>query len=680
MASFQIPRPQDLKSPDFKRDTYITRGVNFNQSYAAIDLAKFLKDSLQGRFIDDTYRRPPWTFLLKNPHIDDDDEAEGSWSARRMLGEGGFGTVGLWEKTTTAGYVVDEMAVKEVHCAEWGIDGRPGLSREASINRDINVQDQTGTTNFLRAFKHNPPTSYSRYYMIFSPHGTLEDLKDRYRSWDTHLNELFIYHVLIELCKALLVLEKEPPTSTLGPLPDWPTRYGLFAIHRDIKPENIFLDYANPPETGKDLPTFPRVRLADFGLTIYLDGTVPTDHGNDAGTPGYLPPEQTEHGRQKWHILPPTLPYQKSHNVWAIGKVAFDIMCNFESRWLEEYWMDKATGDSIMNRMIADPDDEHFMDPDFAEMLRDPEMGWTDAAEDMPYTEEIMRIVFDCLKPTPVQRPSTADVLQRSIEARADWLHGREMGKKSRVYTVRDEARLYFEKNEINNMPRGAANYPNDESYAKLYKRQQQRGDPDWPCLQGPLDKWGHLNVRRTSDSETVKEPKVPKIPVMIAVDDEFNIIRPHRVIMASTTEEAEKARMKAKKEHLAKKAADKAPKAPASVIQEPETGRSTRSNTAKKAPGKRKRPDPSEGSSSDDDEPIPKRGRPTKTTKAPAKPKKPIKKATSRPPAKTKGKGKAPVRKAQSSSSDEEEEAAPSRNPVEPSPRKLRSGKRLDE
>ena len=188
-----------MRSPDFEGDIYLINGLNFDESYAAIDHAKFMKDSLQGRFIDHSYRRPPWTFLLKNPHIDDDDENEGTWSARRNLGEGGFGTVGLWEKTTNTGYVVDEMAVKEVHHAEWTLDGRPGLAREATVTRDINVQDQNGTTNFLRAFKHNPPTSYSRYYMIFSPHGTLEDLKDRYQCWDTHLNELFIYHVLIQL-------------------------------------------------------------------------------------------------------------------------------------------------------------------------------------------------------------------------------------------------------------------------------------------------------------------------------------------------------------------------------------------------------------------------------------------------------------------------------------------------
>ena len=272
------------------------------------------------------------------------------------------------------------------------------------------------------------------------------------------------------------MLEQEPPAFTLGPLPDIQQRAGYFAIHRDIKPENIFLDYANPPDLDIDLPTFPQLRLADFGLTVYSKGTEPADYEDDAGTPYYMPPEQTEHGREKWHILHPTLPYQKSHNVWAVGKVAFDIMCHFDSSWLERLWMDKADGNSIMNRGAADPDDEHFMDQDFSEMLKHPNIAWTAAAEDMPYTMEIMKIVFDCLKPTPGQRPSTADVLKRSLEARAEWLQGQEIGKNSRSYTVRDEARLYFEKNDINNMPRGAANYGNDESFARLYRQQQ----PAW--------------------------------------------------------------------------------------------------------------------------------------------------------------------------------------------------------
>ena len=684
-----------MKSPDFAGDTYLIRDVNFNESYAAVNHVKFLKYSLQGRFIDHNYRRAPWTFLLKNPHIDDDNEVEGSWSARRNLGEGGFGTVALWEKTTNAGEVADEMAVKEVHRAEWGIEGRPGLAREASINRDINTQDLNGTTNFLRAFKHNPPTSYSRYYMIFSPHGTLDDLKDRYQCWDTHLNELFILHVLIQLCKALLVLEQEPPASTLGPLPDIHQRQGYFALHRDIKPENIFLDYAKAPDLDIDLPTFPELRLADFGLTVYKDGTEPANHDDDAGTPYHMPPEQTEHGRDKWRILPHALPYQKPHNVWAVGKTLFDIMCHFDSSWLERLWMDKISGTSIINRGIIDPDDEHFMDQDFSEMLKHPEIAWVDAAEDMPYTEELMKIVFDCLKPMPEQRPSTADLLERAIEVRAEWLEGQQMGKKARVFTVRDSAKVFFEENEINNMPRGAANYGNDESFARLYRRQQQRGDPDWPRLQGPLEKWGHLNVKRTSDAETLREPKVPKIPAMLVADDDLNEIKPQMVFMGRTLTDARKALKQAKKAHLARQADLKASETSAGAIGVSKTGRSTRSGTTTTASGKRKNLESQKDSSSEADEPIRKRKQPARATKAPAKPKKPVKKSTRRPPANSKRKGKAPPRKVQRSSSEEGEEdqpapcssvdkeeeeapaAVPLKDPTETSRRPLRPRKR---
>ena len=207
-----------------------------------------------------------------------------------------------------------------------------------------------------------------------------------------------------------------------------------------------------------------------------------------------------------------------------------------------------------------------------------------------------------------------------------------------------------------------------------------QRGDPDWPRLQGPLDKWGHLNVRRTSDPETVKEPKVPQIPTMLVVDDDFNEIGPYKVIMGVTQTEARKALKKAKEEHVAKKAAKKASEASAGATRGSKSGRSTRSNTGTKASGKRIRPEASQDSRSDNDEPIRKRGRPVNATKAPAKPKKAVRKSTRRPPAKPEGKGKAPPQKVRSSDNNEAEQTAaapPTKDPTEPSPRRLRPRKR---
>jgi serine/threonine protein kinase len=230
-------------------------------------------------------------FLLSGTGI---HQMDGTWQPVRLLGQGGFGQVGLWERANDqTGEIEDEVAIKEmVRTAHPDVylQRNPSLAREAVIMQQLNdVERRTneGTNNNilrLRSFKNFPSAGRSRFYLEYAPYGDLYKLMYSYRAWDTYLPEEFLWHIFCSFANAAVLMETGPFTH----LEDRePIQWSI--IHFDIKPDNIFLGRRDERAMPAD---FPAIKVADFGLA---DLTGQDDHNNPSvfqgkGTPGYIPP------------------------------------------------------------------------------------------------------------------------------------------------------------------------------------------------------------------------------------------------------------------------------------------------------------------------------------------------------------------------------------------------------
>lgn len=249
--------------------------------------------------------------------------------------------MGLWAKRDANNNTIDQIAIKEVKFptdperSTGEIHPRlyPHLSREAVIHQDLNrknadVFPKLRAYKFIKASMGNtrkvPPFPASaRFYMEYAAHGDLEQLKTRYRIWDQHLPELFLWHVFYRLAVAGDALRAPPERNNKwafaelrdqrlagmepGEIDDAPGRttrrirglasgrqpeLGLtddaddedpdlrqrfahvFCLHADQKPGNVFLLDNNrifDPEAAEDPdnPDYPLAKLGDLGMARY---------------------------------------------------------------------------------------------------------------------------------------------------------------------------------------------------------------------------------------------------------------------------------------------------------------------------------------------------------------------------------------------------------------------------
>ena len=82
-------------------------------------------------------------------------------------------------------------------------------------------------------------------------------------------------------------------------------------VHRDLKPENILISRANG-----DLRY---VKIADFGFARKIDPSNPHQLTRIVGTPGYMSPE----------VLTPGIGYGLEVDVWALGVIAYILLCGY---------------------------------------------------------------------------------------------------------------------------------------------------------------------------------------------------------------------------------------------------------------------------------------------------------------------------------------------------------------
>jgi serine/threonine protein kinase len=190
------------------------------------------------------------------------------------------------------------------------------VTLEASIQRctKTDASSSAGSISYgnhailhLRNYKFNLPADRPRYYLLYTPNGTLEDFIRCYKVCDQYIPQLFVWHVVHELAKAMLALNQPIHQSSLARA-DEEFKKDSWILHLDVKPGNIFFGY--PQASDEELnsiydsfqigsasakvldpiQSYPSIKLGDFDLSEIEndDGPIP----GRGGTPTFFPIEQ----------------------------------------------------------------------------------------------------------------------------------------------------------------------------------------------------------------------------------------------------------------------------------------------------------------------------------------------------------------------------------------------------
>ena len=167
-------------------------------------------------------------FMSKWLLFEETNEEDAEWGPIRPLGEGTWGSVGLWQKRDDKNNIIDEVACKEQLFTSqsspenYEVDSTTNdrLTREAAIQRDINHQ-HPGAAPHLRGYKvildkNFTHTGKYRSYVEYCPYGSLNHIRRLYRCWDTFLPEVFLWHLFFDLAKACEALRDCPPEDSKG--------------------------------------------------------------------------------------------------------------------------------------------------------------------------------------------------------------------------------------------------------------------------------------------------------------------------------------------------------------------------------------------------------------------------------------------------------------------------------
>ena len=172
-------------------------------------------------------RITPQEFMRRYPIMEDSEELDKEWGPVRLLGQGGFGLVGLWEKRDINNKTVDRVAIKHAEVLKdkgLYLGDSPPLLKEAVVHHDLNTKNADAFP-WLRRYKYHRGQNLlstrfrvphaQRMYLEFCEHGDLDTLRSRYRLWDQHLPELFIWRVFHQLAMAGDALREQPPPKSL---------------------------------------------------------------------------------------------------------------------------------------------------------------------------------------------------------------------------------------------------------------------------------------------------------------------------------------------------------------------------------------------------------------------------------------------------------------------------------
>ncbi|KAK5296755.1 hypothetical protein LTR99_008396 [Exophiala xenobiotica] len=483
-----------------------------------------------------TYRN--FQFLIRYLLYEADPIKDAEWGPVRVLGAGSYGRVGLWQKRDENNNAVDELALKEDDVedantrtsTEADAQRYPRLLKEAVIQNELNGKDERAAPHLRRYkfFSADPAHMSGRYrsYLEFCPHDSLDRLWRLYRAWDTHVPEVFVWHVFHRLAISCEALRDPPPVDSLAwsseVFPD--EREEGYCLHYDIKPSNVLLDYA---PANVDEHDFPLSKLSDYGLSLYSSYEDPLNPKQHfwRRTTAYAPPEQTSYGvHWKWN---PTGGWirafdDKGRRTDYVHAKHWQTKIDNRLESKDDVHFHHATNiygvGATMYSLIALRGDTHLSivrAKSHQQYVRKGNHQISAVRTKKPgvYSSRLCQLVHRCIDPNPDARPTQLELLdatRRGLRlAERRLRRARRAGDPDNAPHPPPQAanaaapednngvpehseKLYFQGHEINDMPLGDANFrPKYSEVGKLVC--DQFVNHDVRSLRLPKAKYGHF-------------------------------------------------------------------------------------------------------------------------------------------------------------------------------------------
>ncbi|KEQ93798.1 hypothetical protein AUEXF2481DRAFT_6379 [Aureobasidium subglaciale EXF-2481] len=339
---------------------------------------------------------------------------------KRGFGEGSEGLVNLWCLLDENNVVGDRIIIKQIHVgatryndpSNWTDGTVGGEPRECAMaNAVCGALPESHAEHVLECLgwgdcRGEPRWRY-RLYFEYCNYGDLTTIVEAQRrdtvapgskrkadddgDGDVLLPEPFIWYLLESLAKATVGLDKAD------------------ILHGDMQMRNVFFGSPDPKRFG----IYPTPKVADFGSSRRLADPGVRNRSDlvrrDACCALFAPPELSKiNDGMDWEVSEPGTTLSNKTNVWQIGMLIACCMrlCTYlpEMNWRGMRRADWEVAEKEQLRFRTTSRGKHELERDKL------------VHENSKYSEELVEIIFDCLKFNPVERPKAEELLRRIQE------------------------------------------------------------------------------------------------------------------------------------------------------------------------------------------------------------------------------------------------------------------------
>lgn len=307
--------------------------------------------------------------------------------------------------------------------------------------------------------------------------------------------EPFLWDTFYHMVEAAVAMSDGPEDA------DW----NFEIVHRDIKPQNskIFhigflkilditqraLVFLGDENAEKGFPFYPVAKTGDFGLAVATDQgdeSNPIEY-QDVGTTGYMAPVSAESPadmhvanfflKEQWinNVTPKDKQTKLSSytNVWAIGVTMLELLTLYTHN---DYMHDPAY--NVKGVII---DIATSKRPEYSKNLRD--------------------LIKSCLEPKPARRIEIHHLQACIKEHRDRLIKNYEQSDSNERARFQRDSRLYYIRNEINDMPTGR--FEPNEPVSPSRPEAGNFPDLDWPVVFPRFDDGPETEGEGSDDSDS---------------------------------------------------------------------------------------------------------------------------------------------------------------------------------